>query len=349
MKNVTTLAIDIAKNVFQLHGTDKSGKAILKKKITRTKLLEFVTQLPACNIYMEGCGSANYWGREFQRLGHKVKLINPKYVKPYVKRNKNDMNDAAGIVAAARDPDMRFSEVKTIEQQDVQSLHRIRKLVVQQRTSLANQIRGILAEYGVVMARGVNKIRSHLVEILGENPTNLSARMLHGLTELYDTFKYLDEYIARCDGRITALFRANATCKKLATIPGVGELSATILASMLGTGVGFKNGRHFAAFLGLVPKQHSSGSKERLLGISKGGDTYMRALLVHGARTVLLWASKKTDQHSVWLKNLALRSGKNKAVVAMANKMARMAWALVRFDTEYDANYKPILFAKSKS
>jgi len=341
MNNITLLAVDLAKNVFQLHGTDKAGKAVLKKKISRTKLLAFVANLMPCNIYMEACGSANYWGREFEKLGHKVKLINPKYVKPYVKRNKNDINDAAAIAAAARDPDMRFCLVKTEEQQDMQSLHRMRKLLIEQRTALVNQIRGLLAEYGTVMPQGVAQIRKHLAEILGENPSNMSRAMLDCLLGLYENFKYLDEQITGYDKKIKNLFRKNETCKKLATIPGIGELSATILASVLGTGAAFKNGRHFAAFLGLVPRQHSSGGKERLLGISKGGDTYIRTLLVHGARAVLLWSNKKTDNQSLWLKNLAIRRGKNKAAVALANKMARMAWAVVNSNSEYKYNYKP--------
>jgi len=295
MSNITLLAVDLAKNVFQLHGTDKTGKAVLKKKISRKKLLEFVANLPPCNIYMEACGSANYWGREFEKFGHKVKLINPKYVKPYVKRNKNDTNDAAGIAAAARDPDMRFCEVKTEAQQDVQSIHRMRKLLIHQRTALANQIRGILSEYGIVLAQGINNIRKHLSEILGDNPKNMSTLILGSLSESYEHFNYLDKQIASYNEKIMYMFSQSEICKRLATIPGVGELGATILAAVLGTGVAFKNGRHFAAFLGLVPKQHSSGGRERLLGISKGGDTYIRTLLVHGARAVLLWANKKTD------------------------------------------------------
>jgi transposase len=341
MSNITLLAIDLAKNVFQLHGTDKTGKAILKKKITRTKLLESIAQLPTCNIYMEACGSANYWGREFKKLGHEVKLINPKYVKPYVKRNKNDMNDAAGIAAAARDPDMRFCSVKTEAQQDVQSIHRIRSLAIQQRTAIANQLRGILAEYGITIAQGINNIRNRLPEILGENLNNMGVQILECLAILFENFKSLDKQIVSYDKKIKNMFVKNETCKKLATIPGIGELNATILASILGTGGDFKNGRHFAAFLGLVPKQHSSGGKNRFLGISKGGDTYIRTLLVHGARTVLRWVDNKTGSQNMWLKNLAVRRGKNKAAVALANKMARIAWSLVHTNTEYNPSYKP--------
>jgi transposase len=343
MSNVTSLAIDLAKNVFQLHGTDKTGKAILKKKLTRGKLLEFMANLSPCDIYMEACSSSNYWGREFIKLGHKVKLIHPKYVTPYVKRNKNDANDAAAIAAAARDPDMRFCMVKTEEQQDMQSLHRIRSLLIRQRTALANQIRGILAEYGTVIPKGINHARSSVPEILGNNPNNMSPKMLEAFAELYKNFRYLDERIATCDKKISILFNNSDTCKRLAKIPGIGELVATILTTILGNGSGFKNGRHFAAFLGLVPKQRSSGDKERLLGISKGGDTYTRTLLIHGARAVLQWVDKKNDKQSVWLKNLKLRAGKNRAAVALANKIARTAWALVYENSEYKPSYKPKL------
>jgi transposase len=346
MNNVTLLAIDLAKNIFQLHGTDNKGKAILKKKISRAKLLGFIANLPSCNIYMEACGSANYWGREFERLGHKVKLINPKYVKPYVKRNKNDMNDAAGIAAAARDADMRFCSVKTQEQQDIQSVHRIRSLLIQQRTALANQIRGLLAEYGIAIPLGVNKLRKHLVEIFGSNSENISELMLGCLLEMYEHFKRLDEKIISYDKKIEILFNSNESCKKLEKIPGVGKLTATILASALGNGSAFKNGRHFAAFLGLVPRQHSSGGKNCLLGISKGGDTYIRKSLVHGARAVILWCNKKTDNQSIWLKNLVVRRGKNKTAVALANRIARVAWAVVRGGKEYDPNFRMAINAK---
>lgn len=340
MNNVTSLAIDLAKSVFQLHGTDKNGKAVLKKKLSRGKLAEFIANLPPCNIYMEACGTANYWGRKFKELGHQVKLINPKYVKPYVKRNKNDMNDAAGIAAAARDPDMRFCDVKTEAQQDMQSVHRIRSLLIQQRTALANQMRGLLAEYGIAIPQGINRIRKAVEEVLSDNPNNMSAIALNCIREAYEHFKMLDEKIIFYDKKIESIFKKDETCKRLGKIPGIGKLGATILASVLGNGATFKNGRHFAAFLGLVPKQHSSGGKERILGISKRGDTYIRTLLIHGARAVLLWVSKKTDSKSMWLKNLVARRGKNKTAVALANKIARISWAVVHANTEYDPNYR---------
>lgn len=340
MGDITLLAIDLAKNTFQLHGTDDKGKPILKKKISREKFPEFIAKLNPCDIYMEACGSSNYWGKKFEGFGHKVKLINPKYVKPYVKRNKNDANDAEGIAAAAMAPSMRFCNVKTEAQQDMQSVHRIRSLLIQQRTALANQIRGLLAEYGDIIPQGTSNIRKKLPEILGKNHSNISALMLSCFLRLYENFKNLDKEIDSYDKKIEALFESNEACKRLETIPGIGVLGATILASTLGNGSAFKNGRHFAAFLGLTPRQHSSGGKERLLGISKRGDTYIRTSLIHGARAVLLWVNKKTDPQSMWLKNLIVRVGKNKAAVALANKMARTAWALVHENTEYCSGYK---------
>jgi len=341
MRNVTSLAIDLAKNVFQLHGTDAKGKIVLKKKISRGKLLEFIINLKPCNIYMEACGTSNYWGRKFQKYGHKTKLINPRYVKPYVKRNKNDVNDAAGIAAAARDPDMRFCEVKTEAQQDMQSIHRIRSLLMQQRTALSNQVRGLLLEYGIAIPQGMSHLRIMLAVVLGNNPNDLSGEMISCLAEIYERLQSLDKQISYYNKRIDALFKNSDACQRLEKIPGIGILGATILSSILGNGGSFKNGRHFAAFLGLVPKQHSSGGKERLLGISKGGDAYVRSLLIHGSRSVLARVTNKNDKLSVWLKQLKLRRGYNKAAVALANKIARTAWVIIKEDGNYNTNYKP--------
>jgi len=347
MSNVTLLAVDLAKNVFQLHGIDAHGKTVLKQKISRDKLLNFAANLKPCDIYMEGCGSANYWGREFKKFGHKVKLINPKYVKPFVKRNKNDKNDAEAIAVAARAPGMRFGCVKSETQQDVQGMHRVRSLLLQQRTALINQARGLLAEYGITIAKGRASFCKKIPEILGENANNLSALMLKSIITIYSNFKAIEEAIAGCDKEIAAVYKANETCRRLEKVPGIGPLGATILVAMLGNnGSEFKNGRHFAAFLGLVPKQHSSGSKNKLLGISKGGDTYVRTLLIHGARAALRWSGKKTDNQNLWLNDLKKRCKYNVVAVALANKMARTAWAIVHGDCNYDPNYKSPLFGK---
>lgn len=343
MSNVTLLAIDLAKNIFQLYGTDAKGKTVFERRVRRDKLLQFIANINQCDIYMEGCGSANYWGREFIKLGHKVKLINPKYVKPFVKRNKNDRNDSYAIASAARDPKMTFGEVKTEAQQDIQNTHRIRSMLIGQRTALSNQVRGFLAEYGIIIPKGVSHVRKKLPLILENTETSLSQLTLDNLSELYQSLVQLDEKLGRYNKIIERLFVGNEVCKRLAEIPGIGQLSATILASVLGNGSGFKNGRHFAAFLGLVPKQHSSGEKEKLLGISKGGDTYIRTLLIHGARSVLIYAGRKNNALSMWLGRIERCSGTNVAAVAMANKMARMAWAMVKGNCGYDPNHKPRL------
>lgn len=342
MNNVTSLAIDLAKNVFQLYGTDAYGKAVIKKRLSRDKLLQFIINLKPCNIYMEGCGSANYWGREFEKFGHQVKIINPKYVKPYVKRNKNDKNDSMAIVSAARDPNMTFGDVKTEMQQDMQSTHRIRSMLIRERTALGNQTRGLLAEYGIIIPKGISHVRERLVKILGDNESNLSKLMLKNIQELYAGLVELDAKIKCYEDLIDDLAKNSEVCQRLLEVPGVGNIGSTILAAALGNGSGFKNGRHFAAFLGLVPKQHSSGEKEKLLGISKQGDTYIRTILIHGARAVLEYAKKKKkeDKLSIWLKQIEARKGTNIAVVALANKNARTAWALVHGNCDYNPNFK---------
>lgn len=266
-------------------------------------------------------------------------MINPKYVKPYVKRNKNDANDAAGIASAARDPEMRFGDVKSEGQQDIQGMHRIRSRLIRQRTALANQIRGLLGEYGVVIPRGITHVRKCLPTIIGNNEGNFSGLMLGSLIDLYDEFVRLDKRIENYDKKNDRILAENEVCKRLDKIPGIGSIGATILAAVLGNGAGFKNGRHFAAFLGLVPKEHSSGDKKRLLGISKGGDTYIRTILIHGARAVLSNSGGKKDKRSMWLNNLKKRAEENVATVALANKIARTAWAIVRGNCDYNPNH----------
>ncbi len=335
MKNIKLLAIDIAKNIFQLHGVDKVGKAILKKQLKRQELIQFVSQLPICTIAMEACGGANHWARQFQKLGYKVTLISPQFVKPYVKGNKNDRNDAEAIAKAARDPDMRFVPIKNIEQQNIQCVHRIRQRLIDQRTALCNQARGLLAEYGVVIKKGVSALRSRLPEILEEENNELTGFTQRLVCELYEELVELDKKIVCYDKRIEEIFKENEVCQRLGKVEGVGPLIATAILAVMGDSKQFRNGRHFSAFLGLVPRQHSSGGKERLFGISKRGDTYLRTLLIQGARSVLLRVNQKEDKRSQWLKNLKVRRGSNRACVALANKNARILWALVAHNDTY--------------
>ena len=285
--NITTLGIDIAKNVFQLHGVDKDGKTVLTKTLSRTKLLEFVANLTRCLIGMESCGSSNYWARKFISFGHTVKLMSPQFVKPYVKSNKNDKNDAEAICEAVARPNMRFVCVKKVEQQDIQSIHRIRTRLAEERTALANQIRGLLAEYGIVIPKNIGNIRSNLPAILEDGANELSAIGRETFLELYNELADKDKKILVYDKKIKLICSQNSQCKALTEISGVGHITGTAILAAVGDAAVFKNGREMAAWLGLVPKQCSSGGKERLLGISKRGDKYLRSLLIHGARAVV--------------------------------------------------------------
>lgn len=337
MTKVTLLGIDIAKEIFQLHGIDASGKAMLKKKLKRAKLLEFIAQLEHCTIVMEACGGSHHWAREFTKLGHTTKLISPQFVKPFVKTNKNDMNDAEAITEAASRPNMRFVPIKTQEQQDVQCIHRVRERLIKNRTALSNEIRGLLAEYGFVAAKGMTRLRTLLPEIIGDdtNKANLTSMLKELCADIYEELKELDERIALCNRKLEAIANTNPMCQRLMTVPGVGPLIATILFTVLCDPSLFKNGRHFAAFLGLVPRQHSSGGKQKLYGISKRGDKYIRKILIQGAKSVLITAPKKNDKRSLWITKLKERRGANRTCVAIANKNARVVWALAKNATEY--------------
>jgi len=333
--NIKTLGIDLAKNVFQLHGVDKTGKVVLRKRLTRAKLTEFMVNLPACLVGMEACGSAYYWARKFQAMGHTVKLMAPQFVKPYIKSNKNDVNDAAGICEAVSRPSMRFIPIKRVEQQDLQSLHRIRSQAVKQRTALANQIRGLLAEYGIIIPKGISRISLNLPDILEDAENELTVLTREIFSGLYDQFKKLTERVNHNTKKIEQIAKADERCQQLTKIEGIGFLGATAIVAAVGNARVFKNGREMAAWLGLVPKQHSSGDRTRLLGITKRGDSYIRTLLIHGGRAVVRVCDKKTDARSRWIKDKKERCGINKAAVAVANKNARIIWALLSSGEEY--------------
>jgi len=332
---VVTLGIDLAKSIFQLHGVDEHGKVVVQKRVSRSKLRETVAQLPPCLIGMEACASAQYWAREFQQLGHTVKLISPQFVKPYVKGNKNDSRDAEAICEAVSRPHMRFVPLKTVESQDIQTIHRMRSRLVKERTALSNQIRGLLAERGIVFAQGLTRLRQHLPTLLEDEENVLTPLSREVMRELYNELVALDERIAQADRLVQRVFTENAQCQKLAQVEGIGPVIATALVAAVGNAHEFANGRHLAAWLGLVPRQCSSGGKERLLGISKRGDRYLRTLLIHGARATVHRARHKTDARSRWIVRLEQRRGKNIATVAIANKNARIAWVLLTSDAEY--------------
>jgi transposase len=333
--NVKRIGIDLAKQVFQLHGVDYNEKVVLKKQLTRTKMLTYFQSLPPCLIGMEACGSAHYWARELQKLGHTVKLMAPQFVKPYVKGNKNDSNDAEAICEAVSRPNMRFVTIKTVAQQDIQAVHRIRSELVKQRTAKGNQIRGLLVEYGVVINKRIDVLRNALPCILEDAENGLSFDFRILLEELREDLIALDERVSTLTEKINVLAKSNEDAQRLQKIPGVGPMTATAIISAVGDGKQFKCGRDLAAWLGLTPKQHSSGGKERLLGISKRGDAYLRTLLIHGARAVLRVSETKTDSLNCWLQNLCNRRNKNIAAVALANKNARIIWAILTKKTNY--------------
>jgi transposase len=326
--NITTLGIDIAKNVFQVHGVDQLGKKMVNKAITRNKLPEFINQLPRCLIGMEACGGSNYWGQKFTEMGHEVKLISPQFVKPYVKSNKNDAVDAEAICEAVSRPNMRFVAIKSKEQQDIQCIHKARARLVRERTAQANQIRGLLHEYGVVIPLGINRVMKDVPKILDEsNGLTASGREL--FLDLYLELRNIDFKVTEYDKKIALLCESNPICKLLCKLPGIGALTATAVIALIGNISVFKNGRELAAYLGLVPKQASSGGKSKLLGISKRGDRYVRCLLIHGARAALYNAKNLSVKKANWLNELKTRRGFNRTIVALANKNARLIWALM--------------------
>lgn len=335
---LTTIGLDLAKNVFQLHGTDDEGRTVLKKQIKRPQMLSFFANLVPCKIGMEACGSAHYWGRKLQSFGHDVKLIAPQYVKPFVKRNKNDAADAEAICEAMARPNMPTVPVKTAAQQAILSVHRARQGFVKARTAQANQIRGLLAEYGIAIPQGIGHIAKRVPEIIedGENDLPGSFRLL--IQRLLEHLKELDRQVCELEQEIQLWHRENDASRKLAEIPGVGPMTATALVASIGNASSFKNGHQLAAWLGLTPRQHSTGGKSNLLGISKRGDTYLRTLLIHGARSVLRMVESKQDADS-WIVKVLKRRNKNIAAVALANKNARTIWALLAHDRTYEFGY----------
>lgn len=336
--NITTLGIDIAKSVFHIHGTNKQGKLALKKRLRRGQLLDFMQNLPPCLVGMEACGGAHYWARKFQSYGHTVKLMAPQYVKPYVKTNKNDYNDAEAINEAVGRPTMRFVGIKALWQQDIQTLHRARSRLMQMRSSLSSHIRGLLMEYGMVIPKQLSQLRQGLPLILADAENELSPNIRALFAGLYEELQDLDKLINEKDKQVLAIHRASALSQRLGEIEGVGPLTATAFVSAVGDAKMFKRGRDCSAWLGLVPRQYSTGGKTVLGSISKRGDRYLRTNLIHGARSVISKADNKTDARSQWIQQLKSRVGMNKACVALANKNARILWALMASGERYRSN-----------
>ncbi len=333
---ISVLGIDIAKNTFQLHGTDCAGNSILRKRLPRNKLAAFVANLPECLVVMESCGGANYWARVFQSCGHPVKLISPQFVKPFVKTNKNDANDAQAIVEAASRPSMRFVTIKQVEQQDIQSLHRVRSRVSKNRTALINEIRGLCLEYGIIVAPGAAKVKRSLCSIIADGTNELTQLSRECMRDLYDELLENEARLKKLNKKIRQICQQNDTCRRLLKIPGVGELTATAIVAAVPNSNEFKNGRHMSAWLGLVPRQFSSGDKQILLGISKRGDRYLRTLLIHGARAALSHYKNIDSGYGRWLIERKTTLSFNKAAVALANKNARIIWSLLHTGEEFN-------------
>ena len=332
---ITTIGLDLAKNIFHVVCLDAHGKEVKKRMLRRNQVLEFFTQMPPCQVSMEACAGSHYWGRQLRALGHNVKLISPQHVKPYLRGNKNDYNDARAIAEAATRPEMPTVGIKTVAEQDMQALHRMRSQCMRDRTALSNSLRGLLGEYGIVFTTGVATLRRAIPEILEDADNGLSLLFRNLLARRYEQLVELEGHIAFYTKELERLSRQDEACQRLQTVPGFGPVVASAFRSVIGDGRAYARGRDAAASIGLVPRQHSSGGKTVLLGISKRGNKYLRKQLIHGARSVVLQAANKADTLSLWINRIREERGWNKAVVALANKMARIGWAILRHNTSY--------------
>ncbi len=340
MDQAVTIGLDIAKSVFQLHGVDRSGAVVVRRQVRRAQLLPFFAKLPACLIGIEACATAHHWGRALINLGHQVRLMPPSYVKPYVKRQKNDAADAEAICEAVTRPTMRFVEVKSVEQQSVMVLHRIRLMLMRQRVQLSNAIRGHMAEFGLAAPIGREGLGS-LIRLIAEGDERVPAEALTCLNMLVGQLALINDQILEADRRIRTNARATETGRRLMDVPGVGPLLASALVASIPDPKAFRSGRNLAAWIGLVPRQNSSGGKERLGGITKQGDRYLRQLLVVGALAVVRYAQRNRTRRP-WLVQLLARRTTKVATVALANKTARMVWAIM---TTGEAYREPVLQA----
>jgi transposase len=349
MSDCNFLGVDLAKSSFQIHQASRTGKVLSRKQLNRLKFTEFLATSNKATIFMEACAGANFWARKAKAFGHEVKLIAPQYVKPFVRRQKNDAADAEGICDAGMRENMRFVPVKAVAQQDLQALHRIRDMQVGNRTALYNQVRGILLEYGIAIPKTMSALRKRLCEIslgvdLGRDG-DLSPMMRDEMRLQWDEIQRIDQKVADYDKKIGFFATSDDRCKRLMKVPGIGPITATAIVAAVGNAGEFRSSRQFSAWLGLVPRQHSTGGKTRLMGLSKQGNKHLRMLLIHGGRAVLMNAGNKKDPRSIWADNLMKKVGMNKAAVAMANKNARTVWALLSRQSEYKPNYRPAMAA----
>lgn len=342
MNNITVIGIDLAKNVFQVQAEDKEGNKIYNRRLKRGEFIKWIDKISPCVVGMEACGTAHYWGRVFLAKGHQVKLMNPKKVKAYVDRNKNDAKDAEAICEATRSKKVLSIPIKTVVQQDLTSLHRARSQVVCQRTQVANHLRSQLAEYGLITRQGHAALEALARQVLAGELLEASRELLFVVTDLYEQLQYLKKRLVNYDAEVKRIAKENKSASKLMTMPGIGEITATALIAKVEDFSAFKRGCNFAAWLGLTPKEYSSANKRRLGKISKQGDRYLRTLLIHGARSVInaSLAKKRCDTtYHRWIAQLVERRGKNNAAVALANKHSRMIWAIMKHDRAVDLHF----------
>ena len=335
---IMMLGIDLGKNSCSVAGLDAAGKVVLLRRMQPKTIVSFAAKLPPCVIAMEACCGAHHLGRLLANLGHEVRLMSPEYVRPYVKANKNDERDAEAIAEAATRPTMRFVELKSQEQLDVQSLHRVRSRLVSSRTNLTNQLRAILLERGMTIAQGRRKLE-HVVDMQLADPNFMAnSRIRRLVAEMREEWSDLDRRIEALDREFIELARDNEAAHRLVSIPGIGVLNATALVAAIGDGTTFARARDLGAWLGLVPRQHTTGGKPRLLGISKRGNKYLRTLLIHGARAALPSLAQSQTRLGAWLRSLLARRHRNTVVVALANKLARIAWAALRYGVTFEVS-----------
>jgi transposase len=335
------IGLDLAKQVFQIHAVDERGEVVVRKQLSRGQMASYFAKLPPCLVGMEACGGAHFWFRKLSEHGHTVKLMAPAFVKPYLKSNKNDRNDAEAICEAVQRPSMRFVTPKSPAQQAVLHLHHARQQLVRQRVAVSNHIRGVLAEYGICLPQGVKVISQRLPALLEDVDNGLPMLTRQLLAELRDEHTALIARAQRLDAQLQAWHATSEASQRLAGIPGIGALTATALTATVSDGQGFSNGRQLAAYLGLVPRQASSGGKDRLLGISKRGDVYLRSLLIHGARAVIHHIRRRLRAGqpggNAWVEGLLQRCHVNEVAVALANKIARVAWVILTRNEHYRA------------
>jgi transposase len=334
---VTTIGLDIAKNVFQVHGVDQHGKVVLRKRLSRGKVLAFFANLPPCLIGLEACGGAHYWARELTKLGHEVRLMPPQYVRPYVKTNKHDAADADACCEAVQRPGMRFVPVKNQQQQSLLMLHRIRDRLIAERTGTINAIRGHMAEFGMVAAQRDAGLKALIAIIADGDDVRLPTMARELLVLQVEHLRQIEARIAALDGRLVWQARDDEACRRLTEAPGIGPVIATAMVATVGNARLFSSGRSFAAWLGLTPRQHATGGRERLLGISKRGDGYLRRQLMHGARSLVRLAQGRVGHPWAWIHALLARRPFNVVVAAVANKLARMIWAMLSRGEAYRA------------